>query len=191
MRIVFGDVVELQNFDTGSSWIEVVYKSEEAYIFAASVIALTVNLYERWVAAQRSVQLNRAMGIDNDTAAMLAGKLDKATDIWLEHESQALLDPFAPKLQRDARNEASARVLNGAKAIADMYRANLKIVPALNAPAGLSAALPDPAKVERLAVGELTIPRLPEAPAPDAAPGSADEMIGEVVPSPDPSDKES
>lgn len=80
--------VELQNFDTGSNWFEVVLGNKEAFAFVGGIVWSALEIHKKLIENAIMKQRLKSLQIKNDALEDLEGALSKALDQELTEQCQ-------------------------------------------------------------------------------------------------------
>ncbi|CAK8721173.1 MAG: hypothetical protein CDV28_14610 [Candidatus Electronema aureum] len=135
--------VSLQNLDTGSEWLEVVFNSAKAAGVVASVVYSVIYLQGEYIKNQEAVEVVRNRRIANDIYEKLSNQLIE--------ENKKQLDEQAIKIAKEAGavpedkdyHEYSQRVKFCITEIDELVKLGLKFFPASTSPNEIQRKLPD------------------------------------------------
>ncbi|MCW5198720.1 hypothetical protein VU06_03110, partial [Desulfobulbus sp. F3] len=129
-QLIVNDFVEgrvnLQNLDTGSEWLEVVFDSAKSIGVVVSVIYSVVRLQREYIRNKEFLEIARNKKITNDIYENLGRQLLEENKRLLEEQAKGI----AAEAGADNEHEYIERVKYGIKELTDLIDKGLKFFPA-------------------------------------------------------------
>ncbi|MCW5200751.1 hypothetical protein VU07_02920, partial [Desulfobulbus sp. F4] len=142
-QLIVNDFVEgrvnLQNLDTGSEWLEVVFDSAKSIGVVVSVIYSVVRLQREYIRNKEFLEIARNKKITNDIYENLGRQLLEENKRLLEEQAKGI----AAEAGADNEHEYIERVKYGIKELTDLIDKGLKFFPASISPSEIKSKLPD------------------------------------------------
>lgn len=129
VRAVFNEAVRIQNFDTGSEWLEIVLASTLILEFVARLINIGHGYLKRQLEVEAVASSNKALGMSEQFMNDMREAGGRVLQAWTESETAALRGADDSELTEEARSKSLAAV----KEIASLFRDQMEVHAALAA----------------------------------------------------------
>jgi hypothetical protein len=136
---VKGDV-KLQNFDSGSFWIEIIIASQFALNLFTGIVWASAVIAKKIMEVQILEQQLRGLEIRNDLLGEISESAKKKIDVVLEAETQHLLSQLNIEPPDPEYNQ---RLMHSVETLAELILKGTEIHPSLSAPEEVKNLLPD------------------------------------------------
>lgn len=143
----FDAKVEVQNFDTGSNWIEIVVGTGLALNFVAGLAWSAAVIRKKLIEGDLMKQKVRSLEIGNEALNAIEQGLEKEIEILCDSEAKQLL---LENNISDPKPEYTQRVKHSIKLLANLISKGAEIHPALNTPEESKNLFPDFAKLPNI-----------------------------------------
>jgi len=131
---------KLQNFDTGSEWIEVVFNTGKALGVVVSVIYASILLKREHIKNQELLEVVKNRKITNDIYQNLSEELLNKSRQMLDEEAIKIANQAGVK---DSDKEYSRRIKYCINEISELIDKGLKFFPSSKSPSEIETKLPD------------------------------------------------
>ena len=131
--------VSLQNLDTGSEWLEVVFNSAQAAGVIVSVIYSVIHLQREYIRNKEFLEIARNKKITNDIYQNLSNQFLEENKKLLEEQAKGI----AAEAGAGNDHEYPERVKYVIKELTDLIDKGLKFFPASTSPSEIQSKLPD------------------------------------------------
>ncbi|MCD6366662.1 MAG: hypothetical protein J7L46_03880 [Bacteroidales bacterium] len=130
----------VQNFDTGSEWIEILLNTGKAVSIIASIVFTAILLKREKIKNDELIEVVRNRKITNDMIENLSGQLSNNLDNLLEEQTQSIFE----QAEADPKDqEYNKRIKYCIKETSKLINKGLQFFPASKAPSELKSSFPD------------------------------------------------
>lgn len=143
---VINGKVELQNFDSGSYWVEIIIGGGVALNFVAGLTWTAAVIRKKFLEGELLKKKVESMGIKNEALEEISDALSKELEIMVDTESKQLLD----NQQINYDPEFLGRVKFSVKTLAKLIYEGTEIHHSLSAPEEVKNLFPDFTKIEAI-----------------------------------------
>ncbi|WP_342543341.1 hypothetical protein MHH33_07100 [Paenisporosarcina sp. FSL H8-0542] len=159
----YKSTVRFQNFDTGSSWIEIVLENQASVLFLGRMITSAYNfLQNQYLQLKQSQHTITALEIDSAAKQLVLKALEDNIKTQSRLNAKLLMDEFDIN---GNQNEYHGQLSHSIQKLAELLHKGTEIHTALNAPEETKQVFPDPNESRKLI--ENTVKLLPENPSED------------------------
>jgi hypothetical protein len=133
--------IKLQNFDTGSNWIEILLENKEAVLFLGAIVGSTINFiqssYLHWKQTEHTIKV---LNTDEEARKLILKSISDSVKFQAQSHASALMKDF----NIDASHqEYHTNLTYSIHKLAELMSKGTEIHTALNAPEDTKQAFPD------------------------------------------------
>lgn len=139
--------VEIQNFDSGTNWIEVIVGTGVALNFVAGLTWSAAVIRKKLLEGDMLKQQVTSYKIQNDALQAIENGLEEEIELLCDREAKSLIDENNIK---DPNPEFIKRVQHSIKLLAGLLKKGAEVHSALNAPEEAKNLFPDYAKLSNI-----------------------------------------
>jgi len=133
--------VKLQNFDTGSNWIEIILQNKDAVIFLGAIVGCTIKFmqssYLQWKQTEHTIN---ALNTNEEAKQLILKSLGDTVNFQAQSHASALMKDFNIE---SSHQEYHTELSYSIQKLAELMSHGTQIHTALNAPEETKEAFPD------------------------------------------------